>query len=535
MSPQASSSDLRASRWTILAAAIILLAGAAAYLNSFSGAFVFDDFFCITENREIRHLWPLGDVLFPPLNSAAAGVAGRPVVNLSLAVNYALGGTNVWGYHAFNLAIHLLAALTLLGLVRRTLLLPVLCERFGSRATVLSLAVAILWTIHPLQTEAVTYVIQRAESLMGLCYLLTLYCVLRGATAKGAAFWHVFGVVACLIGMATKEVMATAPLIVLLYDRTFLAGSFRAAWRARRGLYLALAATWGAIAWGLLATDFHGGSTGFAVKEFTWWSYLLTEPGVILHYLRLAIWPVGQCLDYNWPAAGAPAEIVLPGLLMAGLLSLTGWAIWKRPLMGFLGAWFFVILAPTSSFVPIQDAACEHRMYLCLAAVVTGGVLAGDALLRMIEGSRLRRQIWARTLGFGLLAVTCIALGTMTVARNNVYSSERSIWQNTLEQAPDNARAHSSLAIALASERQYDAAIAHFQKALDIKPVYAVHNNLGTALAARGRVREALEQYQQALAIKPDYDSALHNRNNLLARLELYKASKSHRDGVKAE
>ena len=115
--------------------------------------------------------------------------------------------------------------------------------------------------------------------------------------------WYIAATVSCLLGMATKEVMATAPVIVLLYDRTFLAGSFREAWRRRYGLYLALAATWGVVALLLISTGFHGGDTGFAVQGFTWWSYLLTQPGVIVHYLRLAFWPAGLCLDYGWPAA----------------------------------------------------------------------------------------------------------------------------------------------------------------------------------------------------------------------------------------
>ena len=200
---------------------------------------------------------------------------------------------NVWGYHAVNLAIHVLAAWTLFGVTRRTLLLPPLHYRFGLAATPLALAVAMLWTLHPLQTEAVTYVIQRTEALAGLFYLLVLYCVVRGAMSTRSIFWYIAATVSCLLGMATKEVMATAPLLVLLYDRTFLAGSFREALRRRFGLYLALAATWTVVPALLFSTGFYGGTAGFAVQKFTWWSYLLTQSGVIVHYLRLAFWPLG--------------------------------------------------------------------------------------------------------------------------------------------------------------------------------------------------------------------------------------------------
>ena len=176
--------------WTVTAAAIgIALAAIAAYHNSFQVPLVFDDQTWITNNPTIRRLWPLGPVVFPP---KTAVVGGRPVLNLTLAINYALGGTDVWGYHAVNLAIHILAAWTLLGIVRRTLLLPKLRDRFGTAATPIAVAVAILWTVHPLQTAAVTYLTQRNESLMALFYLLTLYGVVRGATAAGlrAGIWY---------------------------------------------------------------------------------------------------------------------------------------------------------------------------------------------------------------------------------------------------------------------------------------------------------------------------------------------------------
>src|SRR4029077_15512000 len=126
-----------------------------------------------------------------------------------------------------------LAGLTLFGLVQRTLLRPALHPRFGADALPLALAVALLWTVHPLQTESVTYIVQRAESLMGLFYLLTLYCFVRSLDSPAPNRWQALCFAACLTGMATKEVMVSAPLLVLLYDRTFAAGSFRAAWQQR--------------------------------------------------------------------------------------------------------------------------------------------------------------------------------------------------------------------------------------------------------------------------------------------------------------
>ncbi len=222
---------------------LVIAAGIWAYHNSLTGPFIFDDLPSISDNRTIRHLWPAWYALSPP-HGRGTTVEGRPVLNFTLAVNYAFDGVKPWGYHVVNLAIHILAGLTLFGIVRRTLRQPALRERFGAVANDLALATAVLWIVHPLQTESVTYLSQRAESLMGLFYLLTMYCFIRGTASRSAGPWFIFSIVACLLGMATKEVMVSAPLMTLLYDRTFLSGSFREAWRRRRLLYLALGGTW---------------------------------------------------------------------------------------------------------------------------------------------------------------------------------------------------------------------------------------------------------------------------------------------------
>ena len=211
---------------------VVVAAGLLAYHNSFTGPFIFDDLPSIPENPTIRHLWPIWQPLSPP-QTGGITVEGRPVINLSLAINYALGGYDVRGYHVLNLTIHILAGLTLFGVVRRTLLQPRLRERFGGVANELALAVAVLWTVHPLQTESVTYIVQRAESLMGLFYLLTLYCFIRSVESPRPRVWCGLCLTACAVGMASKEVMASAPLLVMLYDRAFISGSFREAWRRR--------------------------------------------------------------------------------------------------------------------------------------------------------------------------------------------------------------------------------------------------------------------------------------------------------------
>ena len=161
-------SPVKGSWWAVLlAAAVIVLAALAAFQNSFTGVMVAGDHAGILDNPSIRQLAPLGEVLFP---SAADSVAGHPLVSLSLAINYALNGTEVWGYHAVNLAIHILAALVLFGIVRRTLLRPRMRDRFGSAATALALAATLVWAVHPLQTASVTYIIHAPNRCWG-CFI----------------------------------------------------------------------------------------------------------------------------------------------------------------------------------------------------------------------------------------------------------------------------------------------------------------------------------------------------------------------------
>jgi Flp pilus assembly protein TadD len=509
--------NLSESAWTVaLALAILTLAAVAAYQNSFAGTFVLDDMSWIDANTNIRQLWPIWPVLSP---ANAQSVGGRPVVSLTLAINYALGGMDVWGYHAVNLIIHVLASWALFGVVRRTLLLPEMCERFGSAAALLALVGALLWMLHPLETEAVTYVIQRTEALAGLFYLLVLYGVIRGATSSRSTFWYIAAAAACLLGMATKETMATAPLVVLLYDRTFLAGSFHEALRRRYGLYAALAAAWGVLAVLLVSTGFYGGTAGFAVQKFTWWSYLLTQPGVIVHYLQLAFWPVGLCFDYGWSPAHNLGEILLPGIVVVGLLLLTVWALVKRPAWGFLGACFFVVLAPSSSFVPIKDAAFEHRMYLALAAVIVAVVVGSWSAGQWLVGRGIIRQSALWISGGILATLAAVALGILTFQRNADYRSTLSIWEDTVVKAPGNDRAHYNLGMALTSNGKMDEAVAQYQKAVEIRPSHELAQNaLGLALARNGKFDEAIAHYQQALESKPDFPEAHYNLGLALAR-----------------
>jgi len=484
---------------------VVVMAGLLAYSNSFTGAFVRDDGASILDNPSIRHLWPIWQCL-APLRGIPRTVQGRPLINLSLALSYALSGTNVWGYHALNLAVHILAGLTLLGIVRRTLLQPPLRERFGAAANELALATAVLWTVHPLQTESVTYIVQRTESIMGLFYLLTLYCFIRGAASDRSRLWYSLSVTACALGMASKQVMVSAPVMVLLYDRAFVSKSFREAWQRRWPLYLALSATSAVLLETMIAADSYATVSQISqAHHVTRWFYLASQPRVILYYLRLCVWPSPLCLNRPQPVVGTWTSNLLPAAVVMLLLGATVWAWRRRPTWGFLGAWFFLILAPSSSFIPLMDLMYEHRMYLSLAAVVSAVVMG----LYAVVGRR----------SLVVCAGVAIVLGALTWRHNRDYRSELSLWTDTVAKFPNDALEHYNLGIALSKVGLVQQATREFEQTLRLDPSLAgARNNLGIALEHEGRLPEAIEQYQQAIQTAPTFADAQYNLGGALIR-----------------
>jgi len=446
----------------------LIMCGVLAYISSFWGVFLFDDEHAILQDRSIRSFLAFfNDFVEKPYR-------GRPLLRLSFAINYALGGTNVAGYHALNLGIHLTSGLALFGVLRRTPL-PVAGELKSKLSEPIAFFVALLWLVHPLQTQSVTYIVQRGEALMGLFYLLTLYTVIRGAESAGRSRtgWYLAAAICCGLGMASKEVMITAPLVVIVYDRIFLAASFKDAFRQRWPLYIAWALSGGILVGVFLFAAQKAGnqaSAGFSMPTHTTWGYARNQPEVILHYLRLVFWPFPLCLDYAWPVANTFGRLVGPGTVVLGILAATGWALWRCPKIGFWSVWFFIVLAPTSSFIPVEDLAVEHRMYLPMVGVLVLAVTGALTLLNWLG----RHQGW-NPLAFkrrviGVAAISALGLILLTCLRNVDYSSEVAMWKNVVSQRPKNFRAHMCLAVAYGRIGETDHAESSLKEAILLRP-----------------------------------------------------------------
>lgn len=460
------------SRVIWLGGGLLALCLFAAYHHTFQVPYILDDADSIEKNPSIRSF---ATALFPPTNSGVT-VAGRPLLNLSLAVNYRLGGTEVAGYHVGNLLIHFAAALCLFAVVRRTLRLPLMAGRFGAEATPIAWFISALWALHPMQTESVTYVIQRAESLVGLCYLGTLYCFIR-ALEKPSRVWPMLTCLACLLGMAAKEVMASAPLVLFLYDRTFVSGTFRESWRRHRRLHVALASTWLLLLVLVISSGGRGSTVGFA--STSWLEYALTQGPGITTYLLHSIVPVNLVFDYGAIIEKRPPVIVGGVAFVLLLLAVTILLLKKRPAAGFVGAWFFLILAPTSSVIPVAtQTLAEHRMYLPLAAIVCVVVLGVNRL-----GAGFR---------WGILTTLVIAIGFTAYERNKVYQTNLSVWEDTVRKIPDNVRALNNLGTVYMALNRNDDAIRCLNEAIDISPNFPdAYANLGVTLMRKALNRPA--------------------------------------------
>jgi tetratricopeptide (TPR) repeat protein len=476
---------------------VIVGAGLCVYWNSLDAPFLWDDQLAVLSNQTIRALWPPWAPLLPPIETA---VAGRPLVNLSLALNYWLGGLDVRGYHALNLTIHLSAALLLFAVVRRTLEGASLRQPLGEDAAHVAFLAAGWWSIHPLLTEVITYTTQRTTALMGLCFLLTLYCAIRALDSPRRARWrwHASAVMACACGMASKEEMVVAPIVLVLYDRIFVFSCGRDAWATRKHLYCGLASTWA----GLAGFMWWWPRSTVRLDPADSWTYLLSQAQVIPHYLRLALWPDALVLDYGVLQPVPVGDAIAGGILVAALLTATIVALWRWPKLGFLGAVFFLTLAPTSSLVPItSEVGAERRMYLPLAAVAVLLVLSGQQLVARARSAWPSHRRVVAAAAIALSAGWVVSLAARTISRNAEYDNPVALWRSSVDHWPQG-RARLSFAIELVKAGQSDAALRQLRAAVRDYP--QAQFALGVELAAAGDETGAIHALDAFIAAAPE-------------------------------
>jgi tetratricopeptide (TPR) repeat protein len=507
------------------------------YSNTFSSPFLFDSKYHIVENNELRDLTNF----WPPSGSRYVGF-------LSLAVNYRLGGLGVFGYHLVNIIIHIINGFLVWSLVVLTFRTPVMERAVVSQHLkyFIALVASIIFISHPLQTHAVTYIVQRFASLATLFYLLSLVLYIKARLVSSVGqglslakqgprvktiLLGLGSLVSAVLAMKTKEISFTLPFIILLYEFMFFGSALKVhGQRIRtRLLYLTpVVLTVLIIPLSLIGIDKPLGDIIGELREAAQETeaiqrgvYLITQFRVIVTYIRLLFLPVNQNLDYDYPHYYSLFE---PGVFLSFLflLSVFGLAIYLfirsrktgngfALLASFGILWFFITLSVESSVIPIRDVIFEHRLYLpSVGAVVafSTGVFYGFDYAK----ERLGIKVSPLLMTCILLFVTAFPLSLAAYNRNWVWKDGITLWEDVVRKSPEKARGHHNLGNAYNKRDLLDKAIAQYEETIRLRYYHPnAHNNLGVAYYKQGLTDEAIREYKEELRLRPDNAEAYYN------------------------
>jgi len=496
----------------------VILAGVILYANSFDCSFHLDDYDDIVNNPAIRDVRDI-DGIWEYMNLRFVG-------NLTFALNHRFNRLDVFGYHLVNLLVHIGASLSVLWLVRLILSTPVMRSHAVARnASQVSLGCALIFLAHPLQTQAVTYIVQRLASLAALFYLLSLCCYFtaRLTVKKGAWGWFAGSAVFAGLAFFTKESSFTLPVAVTLCELYFFRGrnEHSSDTRHRIPALLTIAFLFAALAVIVLGTlDFNrlfqaAESQRHGDPPLTILTYPATQFKVIPLYIRLLLLPVGQNIDHDVPAAQSFFETPsLAGFVFLLALLSCGVALFRRsPLISFGILWFFLALSVESSLKPLANVMFEHRLYLPMfgfSLVLVGG---------------LHRLTAARSMSLfrALLIIFVAAFSIATIRRNAVWKTEITLWSDAAAKSPGKSRPYHYLGLARQRKGDIEGALAMYRRALEINPGNAESlANIGQLRYDAGRYGEAAATFRKALGLKSPNAVISNNLGNALVRLKRY-------------
>jgi tetratricopeptide (TPR) repeat protein len=515
---------------------LIIILSLLAYANSFNGEFHYDDKRRIIRNPLVKDL---GYFVQPSraeeiIGSEEYGSLKRRFAGyLSFALNYRMHGLDVTGYHIVNVIIHIINGILVYALIVLSFRTPFLNRSsLQSKSRILALFGSLLFVSHPIQTQAVTYIVQRFASLATLFYLLSLVAYVKwrlmdqvSGQQKGGEerrsgnihfrpfFPYAVSVFSAIVAMKTKEIAFTLPVTILLYEFMFFKGK-----KGRRIVYLLpLLLTLVIIPFSLTGVDKpvgeligDVGEKTIVAKDLSRWDYLITEFRVLVTYMRLIFAPFYQNLDYDYPIYRSlfNAEVILSLLFHLFLFSAAVYLLYRSNfrdstlrLVSFGIFWFFITLSVESSFIPLQ-AIYEHRMYL-----PSVGVFMAIIAVLFIVVERLRGK-WLGIEGkvIGTLVIIVVVLTGMSYARNKVWQTGEALWKDVIKKSPKKARGYFNLGNSYRSHGKLVKAVEHYKIAIELDPdITQFHSNLAVTYEQLGRMDEAIEQYRIAIRLDPEY------------------------------
>ncbi len=494
--------------FNILSISLIIISVIITYSNSFSNSFQFDDVHFILQNRNILDFSRFTEpgFWFDFINRAPA--------QLTLALNYSIGGYNVFGYHVVNAIIHIFASVLVFVFTGILLNPAAVSNKFTTdNKKIIQMFAALIFAVHPLQTEAVTYVVQRMESLSFVFYLAALIFYYRFRIDKTGKFVKIFlFIIAAVLSVMTKQTAYTLPLTVLLLEVYFIRDS--KGLMNRKFVMLLFS--------GLILALLIGLSADLLPKEYlsdtTRLQYLLAQLKVIPKYALLLFVPYGQNIDHDIKVPESFFEpAVFSGFIFIILLMFASILLYKKghKLLSFCIMWFFAVISLRSSILPISDLMSEHRLY----PAILGFGLAVPVLVIKIVRRAVKEKKMLINVSVTVLILLTSACSYLTVNRNYVWKDELSLWKDSVEKSPDKFRPNYNVAEAYKKAGYPDIALSYYQNAYLINPhSYGLCNNIGNIYSGKNKWDEAEKYYNEALNLKPDYPKALNNLANIYLR-----------------
>ena len=539
---------------------LILIVGFICYSNSFNVPFQWDEGFFIADNPIVKDISYFLDYnRAKQFGNQYNHFIGRYVGYLAFALNYKIHGVSVTGYHVVNLLIHAINALLVYYLVLLTFRTPFLIKSLLKlQAQYIALFSALFFVSHPLQTEAVTYIFQRLASLAALFYTLSLILYIKSRLSEKKAeqyFFLALSLIATVLAMKTKENAFTLPFVIALYEFFFFTGEVR----ARIVRLIPILLTLFIIPLTLIGIDKPVGeiiaSVGPATVDsagVSRWDYFITQFRVVVTYIRLLFLPINQNLDYTYSLSVSFSDMrVIASFLL--LLCFAGLAfyLYKRSFVAipdlriaaFGIFWFFITLSVESSIIPLQTTIDEYRVYLPSVGFFIS-IIVGIFLFTLRSKSANIRYLTT-----SILIVMVLLTSYLSYARNSLWASKTSLWEDVVRKSPESVRARNNLGNAYMSQGATDNAIEQYAAALKLNPDFSVtHNNicnaymskglldkaiehciialkinpeqvesrinLGSAYKAKGLIDEAIEHYNIALGMRPDFAGTYNNLGN---------------------
>ncbi|MEW6108588.1 MAG: tetratricopeptide repeat protein [Nitrospirota bacterium] len=511
--------NIKEKRFSLIFAIVIAVGGFLLYFNTLNGPFLFDDYTNIVNNMQIREI---RNFLPPP--------GTRGIGYLTFALNYKFSMLDVSAYHAVNILIHICNAILIYALYLQ-LLRKFSPDSYMHNRLLIASSAALVFLVHPLQTGAVSYIVQRFTSLATFFFLFSVVMYIKASEAysernsffsKAHLPYYLLSIISAVLGMKTKEITLTIPVIIFMSEIFLLYGTDRGARIAKKPFtyFIPFGLTFFIIPAGFINTDVPIGEMigeisdkSFEAQDIGRADYLFTQFRVIATYLRLVLMPYGQNLDYDYRISTDFLELsVLLSLLLHLLIIAASFLIFFKTrksaglVISFGIFWFYITLLVESSIIPIKDVIFEHRLYL-----PSSGLIASFVTVIYFSVNKIFKEKGIKP-AIAIIASASLIFSILTIKRNLLWRDGVAIWEDTIKKSPNKARPHANLANLYHEMGLYNKAEDEYLKAIGISPSFAgLYNNLGNVYKAQGRYDEAIKEYRTSIRIDPRFAEGYYN------------------------